>query len=103
MAAAHEAEQTLVVLVGSAKCVRCPAAQTALETSQGTHHFSMRKVDVLDCEDELVEELGVNRLPSLLVVVQSSVVEVLEAATAEQTAEAVARHCRPILVLDEEF
>lgn len=102
-AAAHDADETLVVLVGSAKCTRCPAAQTALEKSQDTHRFSTAKVNVLDCEDDLVTELGVNRLPSLLFIVKSSVAEVIEAATPEQVAVGVASHCRPILVLDEEF
>lgn len=91
----------LVVQFGSEQCALCPKATLDLDAAQKNYHFEWRHEDATT--SSLAEELEVVALPALLVFSDHFNYTVYQKLRNDQVLEVVKFHCRPRLVLNDEF
>ena len=91
----------LVVQFGSEQCALCPKATLDLDLAQKSYQFDWKYQDATT--SSFAEELDVTALPALLVFHDAFNYTLYQKLRGTDVAEIVKEHCRPRLVLDEDF
>lgn len=91
----------LVVQFGSEQCALCPQATLDVDCAMKRYEFKWKYEDAPT--SSLAEELDVAMLPALLVFHSSSCYTLYQKLRGTNVAEIIKEHCKPRLVLDEDF
>ena len=91
----------LVVQFGSEQCALCPKATLDLDLAQKAYQFDWKYQDATT--SSFAEELEVTALPALLVFHDACNYTLYQKLRGTDVTEIVKEHCRPRLVLDEDF
>lgn len=100
---AQHAREPLLLQMGSPTCVKCPAFTERIEALRSKHKFTHVYANTHDCEEDLLAELEVTKLPAYLLLSPDAPPLANQAASPDQITAAVTTACPPDLQLDEEF
>lgn len=91
----------LLLQFGNVKCVRCPEFSEAIKALKQEFHFLHAYCDTFDTDD-LLEEYGVTKVPSILIAKSHIKTRYLNIDT-DSLKKAVEENCKPVLSLDADF
>jgi thiol-disulfide isomerase/thioredoxin len=97
----HAAGMPLVVQFGSERCALCPQATLDIDKAKKAYEFRWTYEDAPT--SALAEELGVAALPAVLVFHDKANYVLYQKLRGDEVTGVIKEHCKPWLVLDEEF
>lgn len=100
--AARERHEVLLLQMGSPACTKCPAFSTTITKLKLAHRFTHVYVNTHDAEEDLLDDLQVTQLPAYRLVTEGEDLQE-QAVAPDKLSSVVARHCPPVLRLDDEF